>query len=72
MNKTKYWVITTIAFLLMVAPMMVLDIMLSPLSTWRRISIEFRRQAVLGEIRTLVTQVESDLHKRRQSRAEVN
>lgn len=61
-----------LGFALLVVPMMLLDLLLSPFATWRKLSIAVRREMVLEEVRTLVATIERDVHKRKVDRQEVN
>ena len=68
----KSYVAAVVGFILLVIPMMILDLLVSPFATWNRLSLSLRRQDTIREIKNLVVQIEGDLHKRRVERSEIN
>ena len=61
-----------LGFAVLVVPMMVLDLVLSPWATWKRLSTAIRREVILQETRHLVRTLEHSLHQRKVDRQEVN
>lgn len=73
MSKFKQYAGIVLAFTVLVVPMMLLDLLLSPIGTWTRLSNEIRRKATLSEINQLCAELEHDLQARRASkRSEFN